>query len=156
MIENGSRIVQACVGATRRPDLSFLPMAHTFSDPCVHNQVLHETCYSTFPRASIPCLWKPASCKIDNRKFRRSYPCIPYRPKMDWAESGGGTTSSTLRAKLQADIHITDNILPGSIAHTSLLHDLVVALALPGPLLIMLGCSLCACSAPGSTLISAP
>ena len=48
---------------------------------------------------------------------------------MDWAESGGGTTSSTLRAKLQADIHITDNILPRSIAHTSLLHDLVVALA---------------------------
>jgi hypothetical protein len=131
MIENGSRIVQACVGATGRPDLSFLPMAHTFSDPCVHNQVLHETCYSTFPRASIPCLWKPASCKIDNRKFRRSYPCIPYRPKMDWAESGGGTTSSTLRAKLQADIHITDNILPRSIAHTSLLHDLVVALPPP-------------------------
>jgi len=48
---------------------------------------------------------------------------------MDWAESGGGTTSSTLRAKLQADIHITDNLLPRSIAHTSLLDDLVVALA---------------------------
>ena len=50
---------------------------------------------------------------------------------MDWAESGGGTTSSTLRAKLQADIHITDNILPRSIAHTSLLHDLVIALPPP-------------------------
>ena len=48
---------------------------------------------------------------------------------MDWAESGGGTTSSTLRAKLQADIHSTDNLLPRSIAHTSLLHDLAVALA---------------------------
>ena len=52
---------------------------------------------------------------------------------MDWAESGGGTTSSTLRAKLQADIHSTDNLLPRSIAHTSLLHELVVALAPPRP-----------------------
>ena len=48
---------------------------------------------------------------------------------MDWAESGGGTTSSTLRAKLQADIHSTYHLLPRSIAHTSLLHDLVVVLA---------------------------
>ena len=52
---------------------------------------------------------------------------------MDWAESGGGTTPSTLRAKLRADIHSTDNLLPRSIAHTSLLHDLVVALAPPWP-----------------------
>ena len=53
---------------------------------------------------------------------------------MDWAESGGGTTSSTLRAKLQADIHSsTYHLLPRSIAHTSLSHDLVAALAPPQP-----------------------
>jgi hypothetical protein len=41
---------------------------------------------------------------------------------MDWAESGCGTTSLALRAKLQADIHSTYHLPPRSIAYTSLLH----------------------------------
>jgi hypothetical protein len=80
---------------------------------------------------------------------------------MDWAESGCGTTSLALRAKLQADIHSTYHLPPRSIAYTSLLHDLDLVVALAPPrsaieVLRMVGFGLCACFAPGYALVSAP